>query len=144
MVETKNLKRFNLVYDHRKNICPVDEILEKSITLIVPVYGRLTYEDGAVYPIPLDEKTDSGKTIGERMLKKIGLKKYTPVDYFVTDDIVVSVDGEVFVVSKSDDIKKSPDKYATIKRCKYVHELQNVLDSIGVNAEIDANSLRND
>lgn len=131
MIETKKLKRGNLVYDHRNNICEVDEVHEKSVTLMTPNYGRMTYEDGAVYPIPLQEKVGdaSSSTILEHIIDGLKVIRYDDFSYYLKDNVIIDIRGDVFAVFKMED---DLDKFAPITHCYYVHELQNLLDSIGV------------
>ena len=131
MIETKKLKRGNLAYDHRNNICEVDEVHEKSITLITPKYGRMTYEDGAVYPIPLQEKVGdaSSSTILEHIIDGMKLIRYDDFSYYLKDNVIIDIHGDVFAVLKMED---DLDKFVPITHCHHVHELQTLLDSIGV------------
>ena len=131
MIETKKLKRCNLVYDHRNNTCIVDEVHEKSITLITPKYGRMTYEDGAVYPIPLREKVGdaSSSTFLERLFDRLKLKRYDDFSYYIKDGVIIDTYGDVFAVVER---KDAADLFVEFANCTYVHELQNLFDSLGI------------
>ena len=56
MINTNELMRGDLIYNHRHWACPVVEIFDDRVTVIAHHYGEETFKVEDLYPIDLDDE----------------------------------------------------------------------------------------
>lgn len=55
MINSKDLMQGDLIYNHRNWICPVVRIDEETITVVAQHYGKSSYRNENLFPIPISE-----------------------------------------------------------------------------------------
>ena len=55
MINTNELMRGDLIYNHRHWACPVVEVFEDRVTVVAHHYGEETFKVEDLYPIDLDD-----------------------------------------------------------------------------------------
>ena len=127
----------DLVYNHRKWVCPVTGIDKKHISVIAQHYGETSYERETISPIPLTEEII--KQLGWQQVvegdegfdserKSTLSKQYKNPDYTKTLNITHRDESGIWYILGGE------------FHMRYVHDLQHVLrhtvtDDIGYNNE---------
>ncbi len=55
MINTNELMRSDLIYNHRHWACPVVEVFDDRVTVVAHHYGEETFKAENLYPIDLDD-----------------------------------------------------------------------------------------
>lgn len=122
MIDVKEIRIGNFVYNHYMWFCPVTEIFKNSITIDCGHYGEETYDVSDVYPIPLTQN----------ILKKLQFKpiyvdescfRYINTIGDDTNSIVIDLTHP-----KASGIYNTKEKIRYDGPIVYLHELQNLTE----------------
>ena len=130
MINTNELMRGDLIYNHRHWACPVVEIFDDKVTVIAHHYGEETFKVEDLYPIDLDDE----------FFKRNGF-----IDYDANQFQMIFVDKEnylsIHVIRNLDKASNAKKKYLVcVKKgymdakipMSYVHEFQHLLSQVEV------------
>ena len=130
MINTNELMRGDLIYNHRHWACPVVEIFDDRVTVIAHHYGEETFKVGDLYPI--DSNDD--------FFKRNGF-----IDFVANQIQMVFVDEEnnlsIHVIRNLDKASNAKKKYLVCAKkgymdakipMSYVHEFQHLLSQAEV------------
>ena len=114
-MDTTELKLGNLVYNHRLWVCEVIGVTRNTVEVIAGHYGEEIFTADTVHPIPLT--MEIMQSLGYRMVDggfDIGLEE--PLGMYWDALTLDIVDG----------------RGNHLIDCKYLHQLQNILDMFGL------------
>ena len=128
MINSNELMRGDLIYNHRHWACPVVEVFEDRVTVVAHHYGEETFKVEDLYPIDLDDE----------FFKKNGF-----IDFIANQMIFVDKENDlsIIVVRNLDKAPNAKKKYlVSIKKgymdakipMSYVHEFQHLLSQAEV------------
>lgn len=127
MINTNELMRGDLIYNHRHWACPVVEVFEDRVTVVAHHYGEETFKVEDLYPIDLDDD----------FFKKNGF-----IDFIANQMIFVDKGNDLTIIVVRD-LDKAPNRknylvcvnkgYMDAKiPMSYVHEFQHLLSQAEV------------
>ena len=128
MINSNELMRGDLIYNHRHWACPVVEVFEDRVTVVAHHYGEETFKVEDLYPIELDDD----------FFKKNGF-----IDFVANQMLFVDKENDlsIIVVRNLDKAPNAKKKYlVSIKKgymdakipMSYVHEFQHLLSQAEV------------
>ena len=128
MINTNELMRGDLIYNHRHWACPVVEVFEDRVTVVAHHYGEETFKVEDLYPIDLDDE----------FFKENGF-----IDFIANQMLFVDKENDlsIIVVRNLDKAPNAKKKYlVSIKKgymdakipMSYVHEFQHLLSQAEV------------
>jgi hypothetical protein len=128
MINSNELMRGDLIYNHRHWACPVVEVFEDRVTVVAHHYGEETFNVEDLYPIDLDDE----------FFKKNGF-----IDFIANQMLFVDKENDlsIIVVRNLDKAPNAKKKYlVSIKKgymdakipMSYVHEFQHLLSQAEV------------
>ena len=128
MINTNELMRGDLIYNHRHWACPVVEVFEDRVTVVAHHYGEETFKVEDLYPIDLDDD----------FFKKNGF-----IDFVANQMLFVDKENDlsIIVVRNLDKAPNAKKKYLVcVKKgymdakipMSYVHEFQHLLSQAEV------------
>lgn len=128
MINTNELMRGDLIYNHRHWACPVVEVFDDRVTVIAHHYGEETFKVEDLYPIDLDDE----------FFKKNGF-----IDFIANQMLFVDKENDlsIIVVRNLDKASNAKKKYLVcVKKgymdakipMSYVHEFQHLLSQAEV------------
>jgi len=128
MINSNELMRGDLIYNHRHWACPVVEVFEDRVTVVAHHYGEETFKVEDLYPIDLDDE----------FFKKNGF-----IDFIANQMIFVDKENDlsIIVVRNLDKAPNAKKKYLVcVKKgymdakipMSYVHEFQHLLSQAEV------------
>ena len=127
MINTNELMRDDLIYNHRHWACPVVEVFEDRVTVVAHHYGEETFKVEDLYPIDLDDE----------FFKKNGF-----IDFIANQMLFVDKENDLTIIVVRDLDKASNGKnylvcvnkgYMDAKiPMSYVHEFQHLLSQAEV------------
>ena len=128
MINSNELMRGDLIYNHRHWACPVVEVFEDRVTVVAHHYGEETFKVEDLYPIDLDDE----------FFKKNGF-----IDFIANQMLFVDKENDlsIIVVRNLDKAPNAKKKYlVSIKKgymdakipMSYVHEFQHLLSQAEV------------
>ncbi len=128
MINTNELMRDDLIYNHRHWACPVVEVFEDRVTVVAHHYGEETFKVEDLYPIDLDDD----------FFKKNGF-----IDFVANQMLFVDKENDlsIIVVRNLDKAPNAKKKYLVcVKKgymdakipMSYVHEFQHLLSQAEV------------
>lgn len=128
MINSNELMRGDLIYNHRHWACPVVELFEDRVTVVAHHYGEETFKVEDLYPIDLDDE----------FFKKNGF-----IDFIANQMLFVDKENDlsIIVVRNLDKAPNAKKKYLVcVKKgymdakipMSYVHELQHLLSQVEV------------
>ena len=128
MINTNELMRGDLIYNHRHWACPVVEVFEDRVTVVAHHYGEETFKVEDLYPIDLDDE----------FFKKNGF-----IDFIANQMLFVDKENDlsIIVVRNLDKAPNAKKKYLVcVKKgymdakipMSYVHEFQHLLSQAEV------------
>lgn len=128
MINTNELMRGDLIYNHRHWACPVVEVFEDRVTVVAHHYGEETFKVEYLYPIDLDDD----------FFKKNGF-----IDFVANQMLFVDKENDlsIIVVWNLDKAPNAKKKYLVcVKKgymdakipMSYVHEFQHLLSQAEV------------
>ena len=120
MINSNELMRGDLIYNHRHWACPVVEVFEDRVTVVAHHYGEETFKVEDLYPIDLDDE----------FFKENGF-----IDFIANQMLFVDKENDlsIIVVRNLDKAPNAKKKYlVSIKKgymdakipMSYVHEFQ--------------------
>jgi len=127
MINTNELMRGDLIYNHRHWACPVVEVFEDRVTVVAHHYGEETFKVEDLYPIDLDDE----------FFKKNGF-----IDFIANQMLFVDKENDLTIIVVRD-LDKAPNGknylvcvnkgYMAAKiSMSYVHEFQHLLSQAEV------------
>ena len=131
MIDPKQLRLGNYIYNHRMWICPVTNISENTVSVIAHHYGEEPFFVKDLYPIPINKE----------ILEKLGFKEDEhPLEKHNCTAYTYEKKGEFRIeiaLYKNDtrielNLNEEHSLYMNAK-CPYLHTLQNII----TDAEID-------
>ena len=128
MINSNELMRGDLIYNHRHWACPVVEVFEDRVTVVAHHYGEETFKVEDLYPIDLDDE----------FFKKNGF-----IDFIANQMLFVDKENDlsIIVVRNLDKAPNAKKKYLVcVKKgymdakipMSYVHEFQHLLSQAEV------------
>ena len=128
MINSNELMRGDLIYNHRHWACPVVEVFEDRVTVVAHHYGEETFKVEDLYPIDLDDE----------FFKENGF-----IDFIANQMIFVDKENDlsIIVVRNLDKAPNAKKKYLVcVKKgymdakipMSYVHEFQHLLSQAEV------------
>ena len=128
MINSNELMRGDLIYNHRHWACPVVEVFEDRVTVVAHHYGEETFKVEDLYPIELDDD----------FFKKNGF-----IDFVANQMLFVDKENDlsIIVVRNLDKAPNAKKKYLVcVKKgymdakipMSYVHEFQHLLSQAEV------------
>ena len=128
MINSNELMRGDLIYNHRHWACPVVEVFDDRATVIAHHYGEETFKVEDLYPIELDDD----------FFKKNGF-----IDFVANQMLFVDKENDlsIIVVRNLDKAPNAKKKYLVcVKKgymdakipMSYVHEFQHLLSQAEV------------
>ena len=128
MINSNELMRGDLIYNHRHWACPVVEVFEDRVTVVAHHYGEETFNVEDLYPIDLDDE----------FFKKNGF-----IDFIANQMLFVDKENDlsIIVVRNLDKAPNAKKKYlVSIKKgymdakipMSYIHEFQHLLSQAEV------------
>jgi hypothetical protein len=128
MINSNELMRGDLIYNHRHWACPVVEVFEDRVTVVAHHYGEETFKVEDLYPIELDDD----------FFKKNGF-----IDFVANQMLFVDKENDlsIIVVRNLDKTPNAKKKYLVcVKKgymdakipMSYVHEFQHLLSQAEV------------
>ena len=128
MINSNELMRGDLIYNHRHWACPVVEVFEDRVTVVAHHYGEETFKVEDLYPIDLDDE----------FFKKNGF-----IDFIANQMLFVDKENDlsIIVVRNLDKAPNAKKKYlVSIKKgymdakipMSYIHEFQHLLSQAEV------------
>jgi hypothetical protein len=128
MINTNELMRGDLIYNHRHWACPVVEVFDDRVTVVAHHYGEETFNAEDLYPIDLDDdffkKNGFIDFVANQMLF---VDKENDLSICVVHDIDKALNGKkkyLVFVNKGNMSAKIP--------MSYVHEFQHLLSQAEV------------
>ena len=127
MINTNELMRGDLIYNHRHWACPVVEVFEDRVTVVAHHYGEETFKVEDLYPIDLDDE----------FFKKNGF-----IDFIANQMLFVDKENDltIIVVRDLDKAPNGKNYLVCVKKgymdakipMSYVHEFQHLLSQAEV------------
>lgn len=128
MINSNELMRGDLIYNHRHWACPVVEVFEDRVTVVAHHYGEETFKVEDLYPIDLDDE----------FFKKNGF-----IDFIANQMLFVDKENDlsIIVARNLDKAPNAKKKYLVcVKKgymdakipMSYVHEFQHLLSQAEV------------
>ena len=128
MINSNELMRGDLIYNHRHWACPVVEVFEDRVTVVAHHYGEETFKVEDLYPIDLDDE----------FFKENGF-----IDFIANQMLFVDQENDlsIIVVRNLDKAPNAKKKYLVcVKKgymdakipMSYVHEFQHLLSQAEV------------
>ena len=128
MINSNELMRGDLIYNHRHWACPVVEVFEDRVTVVAHHYGEETFKVEDLYPIDLDDE----------FFKENGF-----IDFVANQMLFVDKENDlsIIVVRNLDKAPNAKKKYLVcVKKgymdakipMSYVHEFQHLLSQAEV------------
>ena len=128
MINSNELMRGDLIYNHRHWACPVVEVFEDRVTVVAHHYGEETFKVEDLYPIDLDDE----------FFKENGF-----IDFIANQMLFVDKENDlsIIVVRNLDKAPNAKKKYLVcVKKgymdakipMSYVHEFQHLLSQAEV------------
>ena len=128
MINSNELMRGDLIYNHRHWACPVVEVFDDRVTVVAHHYGEETFKVEDLYPIDLDDE----------FFKKNGF-----IDFIANQMLFVDKENDlsIIVVRNLDKATNAKKKYLVcVKKgymdakipMSYVHEFQHLLSQAEV------------
>ena len=128
MIQTTEIMRGDLLYNHRMWVCPVIEVFKDSVTVIARHYGEETFKTEDMYPIPLtvDIISQNNFTIEDDSFGQESVKIASRKDFNLY--VVFTASGKIYC-GPWISVQHGSDYIDDLFVIKFVHELQHLLKS---------------